>query len=772
MTTTNKYDQYMAALEEASALPHTFKIAILIQIATWVYGDEAPDHIISTSATEIAALMFMMKLTKRVRELKLEESLIPSHSTDSSLVTVSSELTIEFLANGVGWGKLVVDRLVAKSLGLHLFFGLIQLGKSGAAIRVAHLSQLHDYTTIYFVMNRTNQVKQLYKRYSETVKNLDSKYIPLNYAVLNLNANITGDTTRDELDDTADEDMNKIIEFLNPKSKQNGTIICMTNKFRLNSLNKIYELARIGTDETQPLVAIVDESDSLCSTKKEVGDRKMNIKFSEIFNKCTTSFGFTATPMKMLRDTGFNITETTILPASETYLGISDFSIITTYTDDDTRIKRGESVFEAVPTIEKFFEDTSKKSPYFIKTDTGIHILPVISLISVSAYIKHHNEILDHMVENRKKYGKFTTIVWNGTSTRIFCSTLYDEGPKTIKIPVYGDKAEYSTYERPGYYTFKSCQISDILQFLKDNGGHERFGNIFIVAGMYCDRGISYMSTDYTYFLTQQFYIPTPTAVLDTCTQYMRLCGDYRMIKDNVYIGEKKIEYKPTLYTTTAVAKSLKTYMEIVGASVKAASEAGEESISECVSNLEFAGSLKNFKKMFKSRHVDTKMRASDFSMDGRSDVNISAAFTDLDLEHVHDGMYMKEAKPRFKHFKIGKVMREEMIGRTLGGDEVAVVGDEEMLEGTDYPKKEYIRLTQKMFPKWSKERGSKISEFMHDLDPEKEYTTDEVEHCVSIKNITNTLESASKGYGKIIQKIDGHFKLYECLVEEFKKYF
>jgi hypothetical protein len=98
-----------------------------------------------------------------------------------------------------------------------------------------------------------------------------------------------------------------------------------------------------------------------------------------------------------------------------------------------------------------------------------------------------------------------------------------------------------------------------------------------------------------------------------------------------------------------------------------------------------------------------------------------------------------------------------------------------------DYPSKEFERLVNKMFPKWSKDDGStNISRFMHELDSDKKYTHKEmVELCENtginkknLKNLTLISSGKSNGYGKILQVIEGKYQIYSCLLPSYNIWF
>jgi hypothetical protein len=105
----------------------------------------------------------------------------------------------------------------------------------------------------------------------------------------------------------------------------------------------------------------------------------------------------------------------------------------------------------------------------------------------------------------------------------------------------------------------------------------------------------------------------------------------------------------------------------------------------------------------------------------------------------------------------------------------------EESKGGAEYPKKEFERLVNKMFPKWSADAGmTNISRFMHEMQSDKKYTHKEIvglceETGISKKNLKNlTLVSSGKsnGYGQILEVVEGEYQIYSCLREAHQHWF
>jgi hypothetical protein len=262
--------------------------------------------------------------------------------------------------------------------------------------------------------------------------------------------------------------------------------------------------------------------------------------------------------------------------------------------------------------------------------------------------------------------------------------------------------------------------ISVVLQELKDTNPRLP---VIIFAGDIAGRGVSYVSRDYKWHLTHQRLIVSKSCPEPELMQKVRLCGVY---KDDLPL---------TLVSTTDIIADLrKAYFkqeELVGKVREAADS--------------FQGKCRDF---FKEVIFEKE------KMSGRHTTKDPKARPELQLVDFAVGWdYYKERR-----------------------DE-----DEQSLP-EEYPKKEFERLTGKMFPKWASDEGAThISRFMVDLDPQKEYTHSEMlELCrqsgVGNKNLKNlTVPSnhgKSNGYGMILQVQNNRYRLYPVLKEAFEAFF
>lgn len=70
--------------------------------------------------------------------------------------------------------------------------------------------------------------------------------------------------------------------------------------------------------------------------------------------------------------------------------------------------------------------------------------------------------------------------------------------------------------------------INDAIQALKDeHASTGKHHHIVIISGKMAARGISFVSTDYKWHLTHQYYVPAKSTNMDIIMQNLRLCGCY-----------------------------------------------------------------------------------------------------------------------------------------------------------------------------------------------------------------------------------------------------
>lgn len=279
------------------------------------------------------------------------------------------------------------------------------------------------------------------------------------------------------------------------------------------------------------------------------------------------------------------------------------------------------------------------------------------------------------------------------------------------------DFLAFNSTKKDGYY-YNGQYIKKSLNMIIQDQKRP----LFIIAGRLADRGISYVSRDFKKHLTHQYLYVSDSTSTTTCEQYLRIMGIY---SDNIEL---------TVYMT-------------------------EETKND----------------IFKSHEV-TKDIAEN-SNHGQP----------INQQLIENGVH-REKMPKRKITNTSKKhvkLVNKPDGRLPLIEFKKNIGEEEKKNDDDVHNDlsaEFKRLI-KLFPKWSENReDQKIGRFMNDLDPDYLYSEDEMkELCLQhdnivLKNITTLGKRNGKGggntYGLIMKKIDGGYKLYDELVEPFKRHF
>lgn len=270
----------------------------------------------------------------------------------------------------------------------------------------------------------------------------------------------------------------------------------------------------------------------------------------------------------------------------------------------------------------------------------------------------------------------------------------------------------------------EKLDIADILQYFKDNGGVDKFSKIVIIAGELAGRCISYVSRDYIWHLTDMYYIPASHTPIPVMIQAIgRLCGRNK--------GKALLTLYTSEYVINNLHKGISFYSELIDR-IKTKEES--ELICDALSNIPMKKC-----KIPKKHKLTSKVKPP----------SILAVNDDEDD----------------KGWDIKKYNDKKII--YLNENNNSELGNEE-----------FIRLTTKMFPKWSNS-DIKIARFMQNLDPNKKYTENEFKEECKKYNIISTFllrpfaeKTKSNYYGQIIKKENEYYYLYPSLLKSFEEYF
>jgi hypothetical protein len=407
--------------------------------------------------------------------------------------------------------------------------------------------------------------------------------------------------------------------------------------------------------------------------------------------------------------------------------------------------KKDDDPFELDPNLAPFIEKWKGFEPHHLKLFSQFH--PQHCLLSCGTVIRCQQNMFVRCARDADS----VVILYNGDGIDLYHKSLV--GDSIVLVVDGGRKVtggkKCSWFD--GAHSFnKNVGISEMLGWLKRNGGVDKFPRIITISGKLAGRGISFVSDDYGKYLrsfgsdgipdiigwrlTSMYYIPSRLTSQPNLMQAIgRVCC---ICRDNI----------PTyIYTNEDVFSDIRkaywTQEELVARSRKIQGELSV-SISDAMNQVQM-----NISKLSKRRL--TVSGAKRIPKD-----NVVPWFED-------DGGFQIEDV-----YNTGDVCDEWEFKPNPSREFMAL---ETGLE-------EFERLTQKMFPLWSTS-DSMISSFMHKVDPDKTYTTSEIkEHClhegIRLNDVVSDASGRSHKYGSIFRREKGGYKMYAELVTDYKKYF
>jgi hypothetical protein len=490
-------------------------------------------------------------------------------------------------------------------------------------------------------------------------------------------------------------------------------MIALANDRQLGVFNNYYETLFNTMDNTVDLVVIVDEADQLVYSD----GIHFTPQFEYLFEFTTHLYGISATIYEAFYDPKgyFSTDRVFYLTPPIDYKGLSSLVY-----ESISKTKKGLSDDED---LARFFENEKNRQPFHI-ADGVRH--PRIALIKTESLISEQDKLMSGVVSRYKK--EFTVITYNGTACRIYSPELI--GVRMI-LPICRKKQATSSTDR--VHVFNNCALPYVLQYLKDNGGADRFPRILILSYKLVGRGINIVSADFDWHLTHMFYRPSKGTSVTAMIQSIRLCGVY---KDNIpltCIMEK--EMYDEMY---------KGYMLQEDIFQRVKSTKTDKSLTEWMRS-----------QMFLKDKVPNGTLYKTCRFRGRI----------TDKKEEDEGMSLDE-------FNQGRCITKTMIIPAM------------IQIKTGFNLKEHERLTNDkngMFKKWADiTNRSVIARFMREgLEPRREYTKKEITALwetfapnTGIKSLMKFCSGKSRSYGEIITQRNNRYFLIETLRDAFDRYF
>ena len=479
-----------------------------------------------------------------------------------------------------------------------------------------------------------------------------------------------------------------------------GMYVCLGNKQSLTSYTSF--LSNV------PYMVCIDEVDMMDMGR----DTHRNDCLARLKQNAWTVWGVSATMMDTLSKETVLPHHIFLLQTPSDYKGVLDITFRPLQHQATFYATQHASILENNDDLVPFLTDFSSRQPI---EDAGKRY-PQLCLMNICRTIQPCRELQQFI---QKEFPTITTLCYNA----------------------YGIIMSYE-----GRTVIRKESISSVLQWLKENGGVDRFPRILILSGDLAGRGISFTDKDYEWHLNLLYLAVSSSCDEPELIQKIRLCGRYN---DSIPLE---------LYATPALYSDLlKAYyrQEEIILQLRSSSTTSDS----CHSLLcDMTLSREKFTKRSMTKHTTIPITKTNqpSSSEWSVDVYQGKSFPPNEaFEAYHSSI------PDGPCLLAESLPEEEPIHVILEKDEMK-------------------RLQQKMFPTWSRQLGqTKISMWLDALQPD---------HCYSKSDITSlckqyeiTLQhvlvakyekSGSRGYGKILQTKGDTYQLFPELVDSHKHYF
>ena len=490
-------------------------------------------------------------------------------------------------------------------------------------------------------------------------------------------------------------------------------VVCLANSIQLN---KLYDA--VSTVKNSVYDLYIDEVDFI-----DCGDSNLSDNLNNLKRRAFQTYGITATPLDfILSEKELKTANTLMIAPRKDYRGHHDFIVHTLDIHPEVVALNTKATYEEIlesdknlkPYLEEFI--VSKLS--YAQALDRYH--PNICLIKNTILNENQDALFNGII---KDYGdKLAVVVFNGKGI-----AMYFDGMKSVKI-------DNKVVKPKKYY---DLEIPDVIQFFKSD--EERFKRIVIISGLTTGRCVSLVSRDYEWHLTDMYYVPAAsTPVPELIQSTGRLCGRNH--------NKSHLILNCTLKVARALYDGLNFTNEVLYRAYDTTPKDSDEILKDSIMKVPMER-----QKLPVGRSLTTKVKVNK---------------RDFNIVKENDGGYNYGEDYKFKRVirEIKETVERKTVEEVDGGsiDEVGI--------------EEYNRLTKKMFPKWSVS-DSKISNFMKNLDPHKEYTEKEFrdlckEYDIKSLGQLKSIKIGTNGFGTIIKQEKNKFFLYPCLKNEFIKFF
>lgn len=329
-----------------------------------------------------------------------------------------------------------------------------------------------------------------------------------NRSVVFLTRNITADVL--QLKDRINTFNKKFVLRPEYNLTDKKLIIGMCNHIQIKNICEI--------TERLPYNLCIDEYDYSIKSRNNTSELEKYLAVLE--ERCRHQLGATATGFAVV--SAKKITKILQIPVPDNYYGIDDLNVM--YVPDVNPIKYNMDW--------KIEDDVNLRIVY----DSFMYKKEGIILHNVTKFKKMHHKLMMSLV---KKYNGLCVVVYNGDGILVATQTPPNPNPTppntnppnpnpttTNPTKLMKNKKVYSCSFNGSiaiHRFTKSIMINNVIDILKAFN----YSHISIISGNLASRGVSFVSSDYKYHLTDQYFVPASNSHGETLLQGMRIFGCY-----------------------------------------------------------------------------------------------------------------------------------------------------------------------------------------------------------------------------------------------------
>ena len=352
--------------------------------------------------------------------------------------------------------------------------GHVQSGKTNEEINYCYSSINNGYPVIFLVRNITADQLQLSMRISEYNQTIET---PLKVKILSHGS----------------------LEQIAESMKLKYIVILLCNRIQLK---KMKEVLKIYKGEYN---ICIDEVDF--SIKSKNNESESDIILSQIKNSANHILGATATPIAVFT-TQREMTKVIKLKPNKRYHGVESLNIefVNNFITNDPR--------SDIETINQIYSSLLQKKS-------------AVLLHSVTKKRKNH---LSLMLFTANLFPTFTYIIYNGDGIQVLCKNREPEHfAKNRSVNRYGQNInKYHLLKKNNIFIhfFENYSISEVLQLLVNDPFYDHT-HVSIISGYLASRGVSFVSSDYSIHLTDQYFNAGRQTHGENYLQSLRILGCY-----------------------------------------------------------------------------------------------------------------------------------------------------------------------------------------------------------------------------------------------------